>query len=178
MKKIIPSWRILLLFIAALLTSCAPGASLRTESAAVSQISGAYRLILYGCNHTKDLETIAILDTEGDRYTIEPYAPDFNYRVKKGVPAKEALEEADKFIDCNPGYKEAQLTRIVDPQGITLGYEVKPLYLAFLYGVPDVLETHYFLKGDKVIVTIRLRPSARETEGGSEEMERDSGDHE
>jgi hypothetical protein len=63
----------------------------------------------------------------------------------------------------------------VDPQGETLGYEIRPLYLTFFYGLTDVLETHYFLEGDKVVVTIRLRPSARESEGGPGEKEHEGG---
>lgn len=158
-----------------LLFSCTLGKSLRTEGASDSEVAGTYRVILYGCNYAKDLKTFAILDREDDRYTVDPYAPDFNYRVLKNVPAKEALKGAERFIQCNEGYRESQISKIVDPQGETLGYEIRPLYLAFFYGLTDVLETHYFLEGDKVVVTIRLRPSAKESEGGPEEKEHEGG---
>jgi hypothetical protein len=136
-------------------------------------VTGTYRLILYGCNHLRDLETFALLDREGDGYTFEPFGPDFNYIVEKGVSAEEALKEAEKFITCNPGYIRPQLAKIIEPEGNTLGYEIKPLYLAFVYSVPDVLETYYFLHGDKVIARFRVRPTARESQGGNEKRDRD-----
>jgi hypothetical protein len=166
-----------LLFLAAALavlsSSCTLGTRLRKEAAPESEVTATYRLILYGCSHARDLETFAILDKEGDRYTFEPYAPEFNYRVEKDVPAKVAMEEADKFITCGQGYIRPQLSSIVGPGGVTVGYEIKPLYLAFEYSVPDVLETYYFLRGDKIIVTFRVRASARETESGDDKRDRD-----
>ena len=59
---------------------------------------------------------------------FEPYAPEFNYRVIKDLPAKEALQKAEQFVDCNSSYKSSRLTGIVDQAGHILGYEVRPLY--------------------------------------------------
>ena len=139
--------------------SCAPGIRLNTQGAQDSEVTGTYTVIFYGCNYFNDLETIAFLDKEGDRYTFEPYAPDFKYRVKKRVAAKEALAEAENFLSCNGSFKRAQLSSIIAPDGDILGYEVRPLYYSFAYGGEDILYTDYRLKGDKVIIKMWLNPS-------------------
>lgn len=133
-------------------------AGIRIQEAKTDEVKGTFNLILYGARHLNDLETIAILYPEGGRYTIEPYAPEFDYTVKKGVPAKEALKEAEGFVSGNPDFRSSQLSRIVDDKGNIFGYEVRPLYMPFVYGVFDVLDVGYSIKGNKVIVTIRLSP--------------------
>lgn len=141
-------------------SSCALGNRLTVKSAEESSVTGNFRLILYGCTHNNDLRTFAILDKEGDPYVFEPYAPDFEYRVKKGVPAKEALQEAEKFVDCHNAFRSAQLSRLVDAKGETIGFEMRPRYMPFVFGIDDVLHTDYRIKGDKVIVKIWLSRSA------------------
>jgi len=157
-------WLIVLITVSVVSASCSLGKSLKKETATEAGVQGTYRLILYGCTHLNDLETFAILDKEGDRYTFDPYAPEFNYKAKTGLTSKEALEEARNFITCNSGYSRPQLSEIVDDEGNTLGYELKPLYLSFFYSLSDVLDTYYFLNGDKVIVSIRLKRSVEETD--------------
>jgi len=139
--------------------SCTAGLHLNTRGAQESEIKGTYRVILYGCNFTNDLETIAFLDKEGDEYTFEPYAPDFQYRVIEGVPAKEALEAAEKFVRCNSSFRRTLLSSITAPNGAILGYEVRPLYFPLTYGLEDVLDNTYAIRGDKVVITIRLLPA-------------------
>jgi hypothetical protein len=141
--------------------SCAPGIRLHSEGAGDSEITGNYRVILNGCNFLNDLETIAFLDKEGDQYTFEPYTPAFNYRVKKEVAAADAVAMAQKFVDCNTSFKYVRMSRISTPNGDILGYEIRPLYRPFTYGVDDVLYTAYILRGDKVVITIRLVPSVK-----------------
>jgi hypothetical protein len=143
------------------------------KSAVESDVTGDYRLILYGCNHYDDLETIAILDKEGDPYVFEPFAPDFKYRVKKNVPAKEALKEAEGFVDCHNAFRKAQLSRLVDAKGETYGFEVRPLYMPFVFGMEDVLHTDYRVEGDKVIVRIWLARPAEEMTGSGESREKE-----
>lgn len=142
-----------------LFVSCTPGIRLDTKETRDTELAGTYTVIFYGCNYLGDLETIVFLDREGDQYEFEPYAPDFKFRVKKGVPAGEALSEAKKFLSCNQSYRNAQLSRIVTPGGDTVGYEVRPLHYPFIYGL-DVLERDYRIKDNKVVITIRLTPSA------------------
>lgn len=154
--------------------SCAFGPPLTTQRAGFSEVTGKYTLILYGCNFFDDLETIAILGKEGGKFVIEPYAPSFNYRIKKGLHAKEALEEAESFVRCHSSYKTSQLSGIIDNEGHTLGYELRPLYFPFTFGTDDVLDTFYWIRGDKVNVNIRLKPSIeRLLNGGGASRDRD-----
>ena len=131
---------------------------LKTEEARAAEVTGVYTLILYGGRHINDLETIAILDKEGDSYEFEPYAPKFDYKVKKGVAAGDALNEARKFVNFHNAFWRSQLTKILDIKGDTIGYEVRPLYYPFVYSRDDILEVYYRLKDSKVIVDIRLIP--------------------
>jgi hypothetical protein len=137
---------------------------LKTEAATPADISGAFTIILYGANYLDDLETIAILDYEGDDYHFEPYAPAFNYKVMKGVQDQEALKEAEKFVSFHSSFWKSQLSKILDREGVTIGYEVRPLYRPFIYGFSDILDVYYWLKGDgKVKVIIRLDRSVEST---------------
>jgi len=139
--------------------SCAPGIRLNTSEVQKFEIRSTYRVIFFGCNYLNDLETLAFLDKEDDRYVFDPYAPDFRYRREKGVAADNALEKVDKFLNCNASFSHSRIRMIKAPDGNIIGYELKPLYQPLPYGVDDVLETDYWLKGDKVIITIRLIPS-------------------
>lgn len=132
---------------------------LRTESAEVSAINGSLTLILYGARFADDIETIVIFDIEGDKYYFEPFAPDFDYKIKRGVQAKEALAEAQKFVSFHHAFWRYQLSRILDPNGNIIGYELRPLYNNFDYGRSDVMDVYYWLnEGGKIKVTIRLVP--------------------
>lgn len=137
----------------------AQGNRIRTESLRGTDIPGVFTLILHGGNYSDDLETVAFLDREGDAYTFDIYAPDFNYRVIKGVSAQEGLTKAEEFVSGNSAFHQARLSSIVDDRSGIIGYEVRPLYLPFTYGTDDVLDIWYAEKGNKVGVTIRLKPS-------------------
>ncbi|MEW6418184.1 MAG: hypothetical protein AB1480_08690 [Nitrospirota bacterium] len=158
MKNIINSIFVLLVILVLTTSgSLAFEKPLKTKEVNAADIAGVFTLILYGGNHYDDIETIAILDCEGDQFTFEPFAPEFDYRFKKGVSAKEAIEEARKFVSFHNSFWRSQFSRIVDKKGSTIGYEIRPLYLPFVYGVSDVLEVNYWLKeGNRVKVTIRL----------------------
>lgn len=134
--------------------------SLRTEEAKPGDISGTYTLLLYGARFSDDLETVAIFDLEGDKYHFDIYAPDFDYKVKKGLSAKDALAEAQKFVSFHNSFFKSILSRILDNDGKTIGYELRPLYYPFVYGISDVLDVHYFIKeGGRIKVFIKLEPS-------------------
>ena len=79
--------------------------------------------------------------------------------MENGVAATDALEKVNKFLDCNASFSRSRIRMINAPDGNIIGYEVRPFYQPFPYGIDDVLETAYWLKGDKVIITIRLLPS-------------------
>src|SRR3990172_6353002 len=140
-------------------TVYADGKRLKTEWADIKEVSGAYTLILYGCNFLDDLETIAILDKEGDRYNFEPYTPEFNYSIRKGVSGPKALDDAETFVRCNSSFQSSVVSRIFDEKGDIIGYEVRPFYMPLTYGVSDVLDVDYRIRADKVIATIKLIPS-------------------
>jgi hypothetical protein len=132
---------------------------LRTEEIKENDIKGVFTLILYGARDINDIETVAILDLEGDQYTLEPYAPAFDYKVKKGLSEKEAFDEAHKFISYHNSFYRSQISRILDDKGNTIGYELRPLYMPIVFGRSDVLEVDYWLREGKVRVKIKLLPS-------------------
>ncbi|MBI5204023.1 MAG: hypothetical protein HZA11_03805 [Nitrospirae bacterium] len=136
--------------------SFAAETALKTRPAKAADITGVFTLILYGGRHSSDIETIAVFDLEGDRYTFEPYAPEFDYRIKKGLSVKEALHDAETFISRHRSFRSAQLRRIMDRKGKTIGYELRPLYLPLDFGVSDVLDVTYWLREGKVKVVIKL----------------------
>ncbi len=154
--------------------SCAVGPRLVTRGANVSEVKGTYTLILYGCNYFNDMETVAIFGKEDGGPAFEPYAPDFNYRTIRNLPAKEALEQAARFVRCNSSYKSSQLSSVVDSEGRVLGFELRPLLFPFTFGTEDVIDTFYWIRNGKVRVSIRIKPSIqRSLEGDGASRERD-----
>jgi len=139
--------------------SCTKEVRLNTKEARDAEVSGSYTAIYYGCNFLNDLQTVAFLEKEGGKYPFDPFAPDFEYKVKKGLTSNEALETAKKFVSCNSQVRDTQVSRILGPDGETLGYEVRPLYLPYRYGTDDILDLDYRLKDNKVVIMIRLRAS-------------------
>ena len=137
----------------------APGTRIRAESTGAGEISGVFTLILYGGNYLDDLETVAFLDREGDTYTFDIFAPDFNYKTIKGLSAAEGLKKAEEFVSRNTSFHQVRLSSIVSDKVGNIGYEVRPLYLPFTYGTDDLLDISYGEKGNKVVVNIRLKPS-------------------
>ncbi|HBR21075.1 MAG TPA: hypothetical protein DD713_00665 [Nitrospiraceae bacterium] len=131
-------------------------------------MQGTFTLILYGANHSNDLETIAILDREGDGYQFEPYAPEFVYRIKKNLPANEALSEAKKFVGWHHSFRNVIISKITDEKGSLLGYEVRPLYYPLDFGFSDILDVNYFKSGNKIIARIKLIESVEKIIFGSD----------
>ncbi|HUO75938.1 MAG TPA: hypothetical protein VMU21_00035 [Thermodesulfovibrionales bacterium] len=142
--------------------SCASAPYLITVPTDPREIEGTYTLILYGGRYSSDIENVAILDKEGDQFTFMVYAPEFDYKVKKHISAKEALAEAEAFVRFHYAFWKAQLKGIVDPTGIPIGYEIRPLYYPMDFGYPDVLDIDYILKKDNnVTVMISLKRELR-----------------
>jgi hypothetical protein len=139
------------------LNSCAPVSYLKTETVRASEVTGTYTVILYGAQYSDDLEDVAILEKEGDGYPFEVYAPEFDYKIKRNVPAKEALEAAEQFVRFHHAFWKSRLSKITDPAGNTIGYEVRPLYAPLYSGYPDILDVSYILKDNKVIVRVSFK---------------------
>lgn len=147
--------------------SFATGRPLKTEDINITEVKGTFTLIFFGGRYSNDFETIAFLDLEGDGYTFEPYAPGFDYRVKKGVPAKEAFKEAEQFVSQHPDFSRSLLSRILDKEGKIIGYELRPLYYPLRFGISDILDIDYWINNGKVKIIIRLIPSVeRQLFGG------------
>lgn len=146
-------------FVTLVLQACAPGKALRTDVVPGGDMPGTYTLILYGGNYGDDLETIAFLDKEGDSYTLEPYAPAFAFRIKKGLTADRALREASEFIRSHAEFQREQFRSIRDEKREIIGYELRPLYLPITFGTDDVLDVDYWLKEERVLVFVKLKPS-------------------
>jgi len=150
---------------------------LRTEKADAAELKGSFTVIFYGGRFSDDLETFAILDLEGDQYHFEPFAPDFDYRVKKGVPSTEALREAERFVSFHNSFWRSQLSRILDKEGNVIGYELRPLYMPLAYGRSDVMDVSYWIKeGGRVKVTVRLIPAIEKLTMPGGELESSGGD--
>ncbi|HUO76024.1 MAG TPA: hypothetical protein VMU21_00470 [Thermodesulfovibrionales bacterium] len=150
---------------------------LRTEWVNVVDVTGTFTLILYGGNYFNDVHTIAFLDLEGDQYTFEPYAPEFEYRVVKGLSAKEALDKAQDFVSTIGNcFSRSQLSKVLDQNGKTIGYEMRPFYNPICYGLSDVLDVSYWNKGGKVVIRIKLYPAVeKQLQSGDGSQGRDSG---
>ena len=155
------------LFFSMTMSSCAPGLYLKTSSVQPGEITGTYTLILYGARYSSDIENVAILAKEGTGYAFEVYAPEFDFKVRRAVPADEALETAERFVGFHHAFRRSQLSGIMDTKGTVIGYEVRPLYSPLDFGYTDVLDIVYTLQDNTVTARIRLipeldRPSFRE----------------
>jgi hypothetical protein len=155
-------------FSAALLLQACMGMQLIPRSANQDELKGTYTLIQYGCRHPADLENMAILVDESGPYPVEVYALDSLYKVKKGLPASQALGEANTFINCSfYTVWQSMLRRISDNMGRTIGYELKPVYRPWEISTTETLLTSYILKDNKITVYITPNPSLeRQTEAG------------
>jgi len=164
MKKIMYGYaiKIMALLLLISVSSCATGRGLITDEVRTDKITGTFSVILYGARFINDLENVAILDVEGDMYKFEIFAPDFDYRVKTGVPAGEAILMAERFVAFHRAFKYSQVVQIKAPDGNVIGYEFRPLYSPSEFGFFDLLDIDYRLKGDKVIVRIELVPEVKQ----------------
>src|SRR5512134_1465687 len=149
----------LILLLAATMQGCIAGKQLMTVGADPSEVKGTYTLLLYGCHYPAQIQDVAILVDEAGRYPVTIHDLDSSYRVKKGVPAGQALSEADRFVRCSTFHIwRTELRKILDDSGGTLGYEVRPLYMPVQFGFADVILTSYSLQGGVVKAYIKLFP--------------------
>lgn len=148
-----------LALIAACLSSCVIGTQLITETADPTGIQGTYDLITYGCRQPNDIEQAAFLIVPEKAGQVELFVPSTSYKIKRGLPADQALTEANAHIRCT--YRTVDSTRvhrIPDGKGGTLGFELLPRYPATDDIGMDPLSVSYSLRDGKVIVYIRLFP--------------------
>ena len=145
-----------LLFLAA----CSFGARLSTETALPADVQGTYTLYLHGCRYPADLENVVLLVDRSSPLRFELFARETAYRVRDGLPGDQALAEASRFIACSRfDIGMSALSRIIGPDGRTLGFELRPLYSPMEFGSYDVQLNSYVLRGDRVTVYIGLDPN-------------------
>ncbi len=132
--------------------------NLKTELANAEHVQGIFTLILYSGPWPQQIANVAFLDREDDRITCDPYAPDFDYKILKGIPAKEAIARAEAFVSTHSSFHRSQLACIRDEYERVLGFEMRPLYYPTTYGTSDMLSLDYNLEDNKIIIHIRLNP--------------------
>ena len=138
--------------------ACA-GTQLITRAADPRELQGKYTLYLYGCHYPDDVENAAFLVARDTKYPFELYTLESSYKVWDGLPAREALWEAEAFVRC--GMHTVWYTRlrtIPDGQGGILGYEMVPVYMPYDMGTEDVLMITYALRDGKVRTVIQPNP--------------------
>ena len=160
MKKNIPKIAgTIFVMLVTILTACVPRTQLLTTGAQPADVTGTYTLLLYGCHYADDVKNVAILIDEGNKSPFEIYDINTSYTVKKGVPAKQALSEADSFVRCSSHrVLQTELRRIPDANSNILGYEMRPLYFPLDFGKTDIFLISYSLKDGTIRAYIRLLP--------------------
>ena len=167
----------ILVILVTILTACVPRTQLLTAGAQPADVTGTYTLLLYGCHYADDVKNIAILVDEANKSPFEIYDISTSYKIKKGVPAQEALSEANAFVRCSITHHvtQTELRRIPDGNGNTLGYEMRPLYFPLEFGFPDIFLISYSSKDGMIRAYIRLLPDVEKQIEASGSDKGDSG---
>lgn len=131
---------------------------MKTEGVKEIDSRNTYSLILYTGPWPGSIGSVAFLDREDDRITLEPYAPGFAFKVIKGLQAEEALTRAESFISGHSSFRRSRLARIVDDYDRVIGYEIRPLYLQTTFGSEDILDISYRQSDNRVDIHVRLDP--------------------
>lgn len=119
-------------------------------------IKGKFDMILYGNGFINDPETFVILDNLADDIKILPYSSTHKYKIFHNVTEDEALKII-KDIMINSSVSFLRFRAIKDSQNIA-GFEIKPVYFPWIFGISEAIETLY-KRNDKLIhVFIRLNP--------------------
>ncbi|KAF0184145.1 MAG: hypothetical protein FD164_471 [Nitrospirae bacterium] len=125
------------------------------------EITGTWSVIVYGGRHANDLETIGFFDREDDDYPIVMNAPDFDYKITRGMATPDALKYAREAVGFHRSFQSMHVSRLVAPDGHLVGYELRPLYPFFEFGYQNVLDVSYAWRGKALVVTVRLKPQVR-----------------
>ncbi len=144
------------------ISSCAGPRYLTTVRARPEEMAGTYDLFLYGHRYSDDFKNIAFLIPQGGRYVFELYAAEFDYNLKKGIPADAAFREAEGFVKFHSSFQRSQLSKVLDYEGRVVGYELRPIYSVLDFSYGDVLEVHYIIKDGKVIASVDVKPEMGE----------------
>lgn len=142
-------------------------AGLKTIDGGTPDPSGTYTVIRYGQNYADDVAALIVIFPEKGKYAFEVNKPDFEYRVAKGLTAKQAMEMAQDFVSRHREFLRSQTSSVLGPGGNVIAFEVKALYKPTFLGMEDVIYTDYVLQGnDRVQINIRLDDAVRRQSQG------------
>ncbi|KPK00796.1 MAG: hypothetical protein AMK71_07890 [Nitrospira bacterium SG8_35_4] len=144
----------ILIMLILLSMSCASIKYLKTETVKEANISGTVTLYFYEEFYYGG---VAIIDVEGDDYTFEILASQYNYSVKNNLTADQAMDEAAKFIAT----WNKQMKIILDDSGTIIGYEIRPLFQISRHGTSDIFDIKYIPSGDKIRVAVDLKSNVK-----------------
>ncbi len=139
-----------------IMVSCSGLKTLQTSPAVMDDIKGNFDVIFYYDPDPDNIKKVAILDIAGDDHTISVYDTHYNIREKNNVPSEEAFNSAVEHVKGHLEYDTYKIKRIHAPDGSTIGFEVRPIYVAIRYGMSDVLDIHY-IPGDGGAVTAFIK---------------------
>lgn len=122
-----------------------------------AKIKGQFNLIVYSNSFYNDPETFIILDRADDKMKILPYAPSFKYKIFPNLNEKEALKVIGDIFNNPSLISFLKCMEIID-SGQTLGFDIKPVYFPWIFGITEPLETSYKKMGNTLNVYIRLNP--------------------
>lgn len=121
-------------------------------------VSGSYNVFKYGARHINDIETVAIVDFANDSYEFKIFSSQHNYSISKLNDLSQAIEAASKFVSWHVYTQDVQISEIKALDGKVVGYEVKPLYDRFMFGLQDVMDISYVQANKDIAVYIKLNP--------------------
>ncbi len=143
------------------------------EECSLNQISGKFNLIIYSNSFINDPETFIVLDVVEDKVSIKPYASDFKYTIHQNLNEKEALKIA-KDVLSSANISTLKCAVLMDSSKNVVGYEVKPIYFPWVWGVLEPVETRYKEYGNTITIFIRLDPRVeRQLNSGGDSFRED-----
>lgn len=132
-----------------------------------NKINGRFNLIIYSNDFINDPETFIILDKIGDDTEFSIYAPYFKFKIIPNLNETEALRIAREIL-YNPSFISSLKYSEIKESGLTKGFEIKPIYLPWIFGILEPVETLYKKKNNLIEVFIRLNPRVeRQINNGS-----------
>lgn len=144
----------------------------KTFEVSEDSIKGVFDVVVFSNAFINDPETLILLDRVDDGSTIRPYAPDFKFTVYQNLSESEALKIVRQLLNSQSsisGYRIIEIRHFEK----SLGFEIRPLYWPWIFGVSETLETLYRKRGNTVEVFIRLKSQVERQLNSGDTIERD-----
>lgn len=122
-----------------------------------NMINGKFNVIIYSNSYINDPETFIIFDKTDDNIDFSLYAPSFKFKVIPNLKDTEALKISREILYNSSSISSFKYTEI-KISGITAGFEIKPVYFPWIFGILEPVETVYKKKNNSIEVFIRLNP--------------------